>query len=1419
MINPTLNQFSIEESVPAGNQGSDDPYVSTYPEIVTIPGEMTRNTKLEESFDDLANIDTNKTTAIISNGEVILDGTPAPNSQDKEEISLSWLPDPVHTSPFHPNAMTYDDNMNCLVLSLQGPRAFYRVNLDGTKLDEITSYNSNNTGISWQGDFYYYCIGGDRAGTEPDLCRYSKNDDNNLKFGDQTSIKDGYPLVMVDNYIFRGKSYDDGTEDWAKINKLEKVSRADPEGGGEEFKLEFNGVADLAYDGEYIWVLKESNKVSLYLFDKDGEEVDKFENYYSVKDGYKPCGLAYAEGDLYVLLYEEENTTGSTKLLKLGIKTQYYRGKTATVVSKPFYKGSEEVTSIRLQSDLTTPSKTEVKFFVSSDSGVDWQEIALDQWTELNKPSLELIYKIELETTESQYTPTISNLKIEYNMAKAPNIVRPKGGNWLKESKVSFSWNFVPSGDDDEQTDFEIQISNNESFDQIVRKQTEKSNENTFSFDENLGDGTHYWRIRTMNSFQGWSEFSSVEQFRIDSKRPTGDITINNGNQTTYDPNVILSLSAKDLGSGLTDMYISEDPKTPEESGWEAFKEEKEYQFSSDIGLKTIYVWYRDEVGQTSLAIEDSIELIEIREPEDKGVLGMGKVGNLDVFYLLVILVIVLLVIIAIIIFKKRDDDYYDDYDEDDEEEEEEDVDVLEKIRKKRKKEMEAEMEEKAKTEEEEKVEEEEEEQFEKKARGRYVGATTDDDFTMESSRYGVEKDIEEKAAEPEKKGPYTMAAMEDDFTLDRSRYGGPPSLDDFLDRLTDEPDEEDDVKIVEEKKEKKELSEKERKQAKKQIALLEKRRLDILDSLRDAHELREQQALEQQMGEIQKLIGELKLHLPEDEEEEEPPEPVPEEKPETPELMKVPSDVEKKIRESQAFEKKRIGGLGEIIDGKKEEAPPPAESRMSPEAQERLAQIFQQLKTIQPQQIALQNQLRQTTDPGQQRMINQQYQVLEQQKISLQQEAQRLQNQAQPTPAGTAAAKLSPETEERLAQIMQQLRTIQQQQMAIQNQTRQTPDPGQQAALNNQYQTLERQKQQLTQEAQRLQQSPQQGTAPGAQPDSAQLQERARQILQQLQVIAQQQTAIQNQLRQTADPGQQQALTQQHQTLEKQKLALTQEAQKLRQSAQTGDAGAPPEPPGSLSPETEAKLKQILQQLQALQQQQMALQNQIQQTQDPAQKQALTQQLQINQQQAQALTQQAEVLQKGGTPQPPAAPTPPAAPAQPAPQQTSPETQAKLQQILQQLQALGQQQAAIQNQLAQTRDPGQQQALAQQLQINQQQAAALQQQAEGLQAGGLQKQAAGQPSAPTAAGTPGPAPQAPAPQQQQQQQPQQQQQQAAQLVQQYQALQQQAAAIQNQLRQTTDPGQQQALTQQFQAVQQQLGAYQQKIQQMQAGQ
>ncbi|WP_347274635.1 SBBP repeat-containing protein [Candidatus Kuenenia sp.] len=107
-----------------------------------------------------------------------------------------------------------------------------------------------------------------------------------------------------------------------------------------------------------------------------------------------------------------------------------------------------------------------------------------------------------------------------------------------------------------------------------------------------------------------------------DTTKPSGSISINNGNPYTNSANVTLKLSASD-DVGITGYYISTNSSTPSSSssGWTSISSTTNYSASilytldDGDGSKTIYVWYKDGAGNISDIYSDSI-ILDTTPPE-----------------------------------------------------------------------------------------------------------------------------------------------------------------------------------------------------------------------------------------------------------------------------------------------------------------------------------------------------------------------------------------------------------------------------------------------------------------------------------------------------------------------------------------------------------------------------------------------------------------------------------------------------------------------------------------------------------------------------------------------------------------------------------------------------------------------------------
>ena len=93
----------------------------------------------------------------------------------------------------------------------------------------------------------------------------------------------------------------------------------------------------------------------------------------------------------------------------------------------------------------------------------------------------------------------------------------------------------------------------------------------------------------------------------LDTQSPTGSVQINLGTGYTNAPGVVLSLSASDMGSGVTDMRFSEDGINW--GGWEPYSDSAPFVLTGGDGVKTVYAEFMDAAGRSSSAVSDTITL------------------------------------------------------------------------------------------------------------------------------------------------------------------------------------------------------------------------------------------------------------------------------------------------------------------------------------------------------------------------------------------------------------------------------------------------------------------------------------------------------------------------------------------------------------------------------------------------------------------------------------------------------------------------------------------------------------------------------------------------------------------------------------------------------------------------------------------
>ena len=114
------------------------------------------------------------------------------------------------------------------------------------------------------------------------------------------------------------------------------------------------------------------------------------------------------------------------------------------------------------------------------------------------------------------------------------------------------------------------------------------------------------------------SEEQLVEPLLIDLAAPQNpDLVLNHGAYMTNSLDLVATISAKDLDTGVAGYFISENPMTPSSTlpGW--IEVEPEYRFGATIpfalspgdGPKTVYVWFKDVGNNTSVPATANIIL------------------------------------------------------------------------------------------------------------------------------------------------------------------------------------------------------------------------------------------------------------------------------------------------------------------------------------------------------------------------------------------------------------------------------------------------------------------------------------------------------------------------------------------------------------------------------------------------------------------------------------------------------------------------------------------------------------------------------------------------------------------------------------------------------------------------------------------
>ena len=275
--------------------------------------------------------------------------------------------------------------------------------------------------------------------------------------------------------------------------------------------------------------------------------------------------------------------------------------------SKPLYQKLPTIGAARITWFEHKPQGTDIVYNMTVD-GKNW--VTMENGTNhvFKDRGSCLIWNATLTTNDNETSPYIDKVIIEYDLIGDPVPYAPSSGEWQGNSTPTLKWNFTDPDKGDHQSDYLVEIYDNENLENLLYNTTffnSTFTEHTIA--EPFNDGIYYWRVRTKDIYHAASNFSLMKKFMIDVTKPVGNITIEEDVLSVNEKLVDLSINATDNGSGVVDMQVISD--RGDLGPWEEYKTEKRIALTPTDGLKTIGIRFKDHAGIISEVYDDSIYL------------------------------------------------------------------------------------------------------------------------------------------------------------------------------------------------------------------------------------------------------------------------------------------------------------------------------------------------------------------------------------------------------------------------------------------------------------------------------------------------------------------------------------------------------------------------------------------------------------------------------------------------------------------------------------------------------------------------------------------------------------------------------------------------------------------------------------------
>jgi hypothetical protein len=124
----------------------------------------------------------------------------------------------------------------------------------------------------------------------------------------------------------------------------------------------------------------------------------------------------------------------------------------------------------------------------------------------------------------------------------------------------------------------------------------------------------------------GNSSGSYTDSITLDTQGPTGGIIVDNGKGYVNSLSATLALSASDSGSGVAQMRFSNDGSSW--SAWEVYTASKAWTLAAGDGGKTVYVQYKDTVGNINASVISGSIVVDTVAPSKPAITSSSHPEN-----------------------------------------------------------------------------------------------------------------------------------------------------------------------------------------------------------------------------------------------------------------------------------------------------------------------------------------------------------------------------------------------------------------------------------------------------------------------------------------------------------------------------------------------------------------------------------------------------------------------------------------------------------------------------------------------------------------------------------------------------------------------------------------------------------------------